>query len=154
MAVVHHHDVETGVRVTEERTWSERFGATQIVAFLIGVFYVVNGVIGVIRTGLNDFTGEKAVVLGLGMTALLALIHIAYGLLALTGLGGDLFARSTMGFLGTVAIIGGIIALAQPTEAMGWSDTNGIVYLITGALALVSMMFAHRAVIEERRTEI
>lgn len=148
MGAVHHRGVVSDV--TREHRWTERIGPAQVISFLIGVFFAVNGLIGVIRAGLNDLPGERTAVLGLSMTALLALIHVAFGLIALTGVGSDLVARSSMGFLGTLAIIAGIVALAEPVQAMGWTDTNGIVYLITGMLALVSMFFAHRIVREDR----
>lgn len=148
MTVTHHHGAVTDV--TAERTWSERLGPAQVIAFLVGVFFIVNGLIGVIRTGIEEFPGPTTEVLGLSMTALLALLHIAYGLIALTGMGSNLVARSIMGLLGAVAIIGGIVALSEPVDAMGWSDTNAIVYLITGAVALISMLFAHYVVTHDR----
>lgn len=148
MGAVHHHGVVRDV--THEQRWVERIGPAQVISFLIGVFFVVNGLIAVLRMGMNDLTGEHTEVLGLTMTPLLALLHIAFGLIALTGVGSDAVARSSMGFLGTVAIIAGIVAMVQPSEAMGWNDTNGIAYLIAGALGLLSMAFAHRIISRER----
>jgi hypothetical protein len=153
MGAVHHHGVSTGVTRHHEERWVERIGPPQVIAFLVGVFFVVNGLIGAIRTGISELPGDTTQVLGLRMTTLLALTHIAFGLVAMLGMTSDLLARSTMGFLGTVAIIGGIVALAQPTETMAWNDTNAIVYLITGAVALVSMAFAHRTIRDQRVIE-
>lgn len=148
MGVVHHRGVVSDV--TREQRWVERIGPAQIISFLIGVFFVVNGLIGVMRTGLDELPGEATQVLGLSMTALLALLHIAFGLIALTGVGSDAVARSSMGFIGTVLIIVGIVALVERAQAMGWREANGITYLIAGTLALISMAFAHRIVRSDR----
>ena len=142
MGAVHHHGVIRDV--TQEHRWVEHLGPPQVISFIIGVFFAVNGLIGLIRTGVNDLPGEPTEVLGLSMTAVLAMIHIAVGLIALTGISSDSVARSSMGFIGTVAIIGGIVALAERVPSMGWTDANAITYLVAGALALISMAFAHR----------
>jgi len=148
MGAVHHHGVIADV--TREERWIERIGIAQVLSFIIGVFFTVNGLIGLIRTGVNDLPGQQTEVLGLSMTAILAMIHIAFGLIALTGVSSDVVARSSMGFLGTVAIIAGIVALVEPVESMGWTNANGIAYLVTGALALISMASAHRIVTRDR----
>lgn len=148
MGAVHHHGVIADV--TRERRWVERIGIAQILSFIIGVFFTVNGLIGLIRTGVEDLSGQQTEVLGLSMTALLAMIHIAFGLIALTGISSDTVARSSMGFVGTVAIIAGIVALAEPLEAMGWTNANAIAYLVTGALALISMISAHQILTRDR----
>lgn len=90
-----------------------------------------------VRAGTSDLTGEAVSVGGLSMTALLAIIHLSLGVVALLGLPGSFAAKSSLGLVGTVLIIGGILAMIQPMEAMGWTDTNGVVYLISGLIGLI-----------------
>jgi hypothetical protein len=134
-----------------EETWRDHIGPAQIAAFVFGVLLTVTGIVGLVRAGTSDLTGEVVTVGGLSMTALLAILHLTLGVLALLGLPGTFAAKSSLGLIGTVLIIGGILALIQPMDAMGWDDTNGIVYLITGLIGLILSLVAPSTQTFQRR---
>jgi hypothetical protein len=134
-----------------EETWRDNIGPAQIVAFVFGVLLTVTGIVGMVRAGTSDLTGEAVTVGGLSMTALLAIIHLSLGVIALLGLPGTFAAKSSLGLVGTVLIIGGILALIQPMEAMGWDDTNGIAYLISGLIGLIVATIAPASQSFQRR---
>lgn len=120
-----------------ESTWREQLGPAQVIAFVFGVLLTVVGIVGLVRAGTDNLTGQTVVVGGLSMTALLAIIHLSLGVISLLGLPGSYAAKSSLAVVGTILVIGGILALIQPMEAMGWTDTNGVVYLIAGLLGII-----------------
>ncbi|HEX9774312.1 MAG TPA: hypothetical protein VGB83_01855 [Actinomycetota bacterium] len=132
---------------------SEPFSVGQGVAFATGIASLVLGAIGLIRAGTADLTGPTTEVAGLRMTGALALAHVVMGLLALLGAGLRSAAVGSLVFVGPAFIVAGIIALAENVEWLGWTDTNGIVYLLAGVLALGgAMLTPDKAVVERRST--
>lgn len=113
------HDV-----VAETATVREPFGISQALAIAIGVFFIVTGAIGLARTGMENLTERSVEVAGLGMTGLLALIHIAIGLLAAVSAASRGASRSMLLFLGPALIAMGSIALAESERQLGWTDTT------------------------------
>lgn len=157
----HDHDVTVRRTAGSDRTvtesWRENIGPSQIVAFVFGIFFVVTGIIGIARAGMDDLTGESVSVAGMEMTGLLALIHVAIGAIALFGVPSIPAAKSSLAMLGTLLVIGGLLALIQPMDSMGWDETNGVLYLIGAVVGLATAMYAyrntqveHREVVEER----
>jgi hypothetical protein len=147
MAVGHHHEmshehVATGVR--------EPFGVGQLLALGMGIFFVVIGAVGLARAGLDDLTSPTVVVAGLGMTPLLALIHLIVGVLALGGAAGRAASRSVLMGFGPIMIAAGIIAMIQDVEALGWNRVNGVAYLVAGGIAIIAAMLTPVAAVEER----
>jgi hypothetical protein len=55
----------------------------QVLAFLVGAFFVVLGVVGFIRTGFNDFAGDGRMLWGFMVNPLHNLVHLAVGVLGL-----------------------------------------------------------------------
>lgn len=148
---IHHGDDRQVEEHSTRESWRDDVGPAQITAFVFGVLLTVTGIVGLVRAGTRDLTGEVVTVGGLHMTALLAIIHLSLGVLALLGLPGTFAAKSSLGLVGTVLIIGGILAMIQPMEAMGWTDANGIVYLIAGLIGLIVAMVTPSGQTFERR---
>ena len=127
----------------------------KIAAFVIGAINVIIGAVALARTGFDAPTSETTTVAGLRMTALLALSHLILGALTLAGATSTLLAKSTLATTGAILVIAGIIALIEPIEALGWNTTNGVVYLVLGAAALIAGMLTterglyHRRVVDE-----
>lgn len=151
MAVQHSHpEHDHGPVVSEAATVREPFGVGQILALAIGVFFVVIGAVGLARAGTDTLTGSRAEVTGLSMTMLLALLHLAIGVVALVGAAGRYAARSSLMFIGPVLVAAGVIALIQRIDALGWNETNGIAYLICGGVAIVAAMLTPLATVSRR----
>ena len=125
----------------ERQPWSP----AQVVAILLGIVFVVLGGITLARTGINShLTSEHVSVAGSVQTQLMGYIELAYGalLLAVGSIPGA--GRSGMSFLGIVALVFGIVVVAQPSSfyhALGIGSGYGIFLIIIGAiLALTAMV--------------
>lgn len=139
--------------VAESASIREPIGVAQALAVAIGVFFIVVGAIGLARTGTRSMTAEQAEVAGLGMTGLLALIHLGVGLFAAIGAATRGTARGIMFFLGPALIALGIIALVEPVRQLGWNGANGIAYLIIGVASVGGALLTPVAAFEQRLTE-
>jgi hypothetical protein len=144
---IHTHDHQA---VGETRAWRERFAVGQVLSLAIGIFWVVIGAVGLARGGMGSWTTPTVEVAGIGMTPLLAGIHLLLGLVGMAGAGSPASARGAMMFLGPVFIAAGIIALIQSVDVLAWTEVNGIAYIIAGAAATLGAMAMPVAAVEER----
>lgn len=155
-----HEDRTAGSRQVESRVIEESdvrrsFGIAQAIAFAFGVANIVVGAVGLARTGTSDLTGSTTEVAGLAMTGALALIHLVLGILVILGVGTPGAAAGSLSFGGTVALVGGIIALIQQVSWLGWTQANGVAYLVMGGIALgAAMVTREREVVEHRTVSI
>ncbi len=153
MAISHspyeHHEHDE-VIASETISVHEPYGAVQIFAAIMGIFFVVIGAVGMARAGLDSLTRPSVEVAGMGMTALLSLIHLGIGVTALASAVSRSAARSSATVLGAGLIAVGIIALIEPVRSMGWTTANGVAYLMTGILAIASAFVTPAAQIGER----
>ncbi|WP_309115309.1 DUF4383 domain-containing protein [Saccharothrix sp.] len=99
----------------------------QVLAGLLGLFFLVAGVAGFVRTGFGDFTGEQhAMLLGFAVNPLHNVVHLAFGVLGLLMATGSGLARlyGWIVFLvyGVVLVWGlmlaGLVAV-NPVERLG-----------------------------------
>jgi hypothetical protein len=118
----------------------EQFSLVQAICLAIGVFFLVIGAVGLARTGVDSLTSPTVEVAGLGMTPLLAMIHLGMGVVACVATVSRFAARSVNLFFGALLLAGGIIVLIQPIAVFGWTDANGIAYLIVGVIAILSTL--------------
>lgn len=139
---VHSQDVEPPHEHATVRSTSmwEQFSVVQAICLAIGVFFLVIGAVGLARTGIDSMTTPTVLVAGLGMTPLLAFIHLGMGVVACVGAVSRFASRSVNLFLGALLLAGGIIALIQPMAIFGWSESNGFAYLIVGVVAILSTL--------------
>lgn len=146
-----HGTVAHGTVTDESASIREPVGIAQAVTLVMGIFFVVIGVVGLARAGLDSLTSPDVEVANMGMTPLLALVHLVVGIIALAGTTTRGAARGVCMFLGPALIALGIVALIQPIRALGYDEINGIVYLIAGVVAITAGMLTPLA-LEERRT--
>jgi hypothetical protein len=158
MAVEHHEHYDDHVHdaapVVDRRVAAVRepFTIVQVLMLAIGIFFIVLGAVGLERAGLHHIDRPRAVVGPFTMTPLLALIHLAIGVIALTGATSPAASRGTAMFLAPILIAGGIVALIQGVRALGWNRADGFVYIITGAVALIGAIVTRTlATYSERR---
>jgi hypothetical protein len=156
-------DGEQVVEQQETRSRGAAWSPAQIVALVIGGAAIVFGVVALARTGLNTdhWTTPTASVLGVEHTPVLALAEIGFGVLmvfAAMGPGG----RPLMALLSAIALAFGIIVVADAWSSSfaHWfavSEINGWLYVVVGAIGLLSatmMPTVHsreRRVVHERR---
>ena len=137
--------------VEQDRASSrEPFSVGQVIALAIGIGLVATGALGLSRAGTNDLTTDAVSVAEMGMTGLLAVIHLMLGAVTIAGVAGRSIARSVLMVLGPTMIFAGAVALVSPSDALGYNDTNGIVYLVSGAVALVGAIATPAVVVTER----
>lgn len=122
---------------TEATSIREPYGISQVFAAAFGTFWIVIGAVGLAR-GDGELTGSSTSLMGMTMTPLLSVVHLGIGILALASAVSRSASRAASTVLGAGLIALGIIALIQPIGEMGWSDANGIAYLISGALAIAA----------------
>src|SRR6266568_6246448 len=107
--VIHRH--------TRRVSWSP----AQVVALIVGLFYGIIGAVALLRTGIHT-DGQDALlhprvsVGGFHHTPLLAMIEVGFGLLCILAGAIPGGGRTTMTFLGTVALGLGIIIVIQPSS--------------------------------------
>lgn len=140
--------------------WVERpriWGARTLCAVL-GLVYLVIGILGLVQTGSGSFEGTESVA-GLGGTTLLNILHTAAGALAL---GAAIAPRTTrlFGFLGLVYFIGlsvySIVALigGAENEPLGISVPSTVLHIaaVLVCVALIVWSTPVREVEAERAT--
>lgn len=144
--------VESGGNIVERDRSSVRepFGIGQVVAMVVGVFFIVTGAVGLARVGDIFGTADATTVAGMRMTGLLGSIMVAIGLIALIGAASRTGARTTMMLLGPALIAFGVVALVQSVPSLGFTTTNGVVYVIAGVVAIIGAIATPRAVVTER----
>ncbi len=135
---------------TRERAWT--FAPGQMVSLIIGVGVIAVGVVALVRAGIDGSLSEPVVeVAGYTHTAWLGIAEIAVGLiLVMAGLGARGRAASVL--IGTLAVIAGVLVLAEPGEMpaeLGLEEAYGWPLIILGAIAAFAAMvfpvwFSHR----------
>lgn len=145
----HAHDAP--VVATETASVREPFGVAQIVCLIAGILFLVLGAIGLARSGFGSLVEPEAEIGTLGATPLLSLIHLFIGIAGLVGATGRSASRSTCMFVGPLLIAGGIIAMIEQVDALGYTSVNGILYLITGIVMIGAAMLTPLVAIEDRR---
>lgn len=155
MAMRHEHDphgtVAAEPAIREETTMREPFSLAQVVTFAAGVANIVFGAIALIRVGTENMTGPTTEVAGLQMTGALAVAHLIIGVLALMGTASRGVAISSLALVGPILIVAGIIALIERVEWLGWTESNGVAYLIMGTIALGTAAFTRDVAFVEQR---
>jgi hypothetical protein len=145
----HEHEFATGSDVVREP-----FRIGQVLALAIGIFFVVIGAVGMARAGLDSLTSPQVEVAGVGMTPLLAMLHLFVGVIALGGAAGRAASRSVLMGFGPLMIAAGIVALIQVVAAFGWNSVNGVAYLVGGGTAIIAAMLTPVATVEERHVVV
>lgn len=126
----------------ERQPWSP----AQIIAIILGIVFVVLGGIALARTGINSHvTSEHVSVAGSMQTQLMGYIELVYGalLLAVGSIPGA--GRGGMSFLGIIALVFGIVVVAQPStfyHPLGIGSGYGIFLIIIGAILAITSMVA------------
>jgi Domain of unknown function (DUF4383) len=142
-------------------TWSP----AQIVGLIVGIGYTALGIIAVVDTGFDTdhLDTPQHVVWHLAHSPLLGAIEIAFGVLMILASLVPGGARVLLSFLGAIALIFGIVVLAEsvPNRLNDWlavTHRNGWLYLISGVVVLLSALFSpsfggehHRVVHEDDR---
>ena len=132
-------------RVAQRSVARPAWSPAQGIALVIGIVYLVLGGIALARTGFTFDALDQADVAGLGHTVWMGLGSLVFGLIVLgTGAmpGAD---RGGLVFAGIVAIAGGIVIAAQSESferVLGVTQTNGVIYAITGVVLLLTAMLA------------
>lgn len=138
--------------VTSERTSvSSPYGIAQILCAALGVFFLVVGAIGLLRSGLGSLTEPSTTIMGMGATPLLSLIHVFIGIIALVSATSRSASRGAAMGVGASLIALGIIAIAEKVPELGWTNGNAAGYLIAGSLALASALLTPAYSVGEQR---
>jgi uncharacterized membrane protein HdeD (DUF308 family) len=143
----------------ERQPWSP----AQLVAIILGIVFAVLGGIALARTGINSHvTSDHVNVIGSIQTQLMGYIELAFGALLLVVGSIPGAGRGGMSFLGIVALVFGIIVVAQPStfyHSLGIGSGYGIFLIVVGAvLAITSMVapiywgFSRRSGVANRRS--
>ncbi len=121
-----------------ERRWA--FDASDIVALLVGLFYLVIGLIALIDLRFDDFPSEAtAEVAGLVHTQIWGIVSIVLGVLLLAGAGGH--GRSTTTFAVALLLVVGIVvvaALDDLDETMATNSAYGWTAIVLGVIVLLA----------------
>lgn len=126
---------------TRERAWT--FAPGQIVSLVVGVGAITIGLVAVIRAGIDGSLSEPVVqVLGYTHTAWLGIGEIVVGLLLLLA-GLDARSRGISVFLGTLAVIAGVLVLAEPArmpDELGLEKDFGWPLIVLGAVVALAAL--------------
>lgn len=121
-----------------ERRWA--FDASDVIALLAGLLFVVIGLIALVELGFDDFPSEATTtVMGLVHTQLVAIVSIVLGLFLLGGAGS--VGRGGSIFAGALALVVGIVVVAanEDLDATIRTDSDyGWLALIVGLVVLVA----------------
>jgi hypothetical protein len=134
---VHHDTVDPAYSArTTERAWT--FAPGQLVSLIIGVGVIAVGLVAIVRAGIDGSLSEPVVnVLGYTHTAWLGIAEVGVGLiLVMAGL--DARGRSVSVFMGALAVIAGVLVLAEPgqmPEELGLEEAYGWPLIILGGIA-------------------
>jgi hypothetical protein len=132
--------------VVSRRVARAPWSPAQFVALAIGIFFIVLGGVAMARTGIHtDAMTRMTQVGGWHHTTWLGAGELVFGLLMLSAGAVPGGMRGLMSFLGVVALGFGIIVVIQPSsfhKTLGVTAGNGWLYVITGAVAVVTAMAA------------
>lgn len=134
------HPRET--RVTPIRAWSP----AQFVAGIIGLILTVMGGVALARIlPTSSLTAETTTVLGIGHTALMAIITLGAGLLFLAEAAAPFDVQPGLVFLGVMSLAFGLIVVIEPAafnEVLGLGETGGWFYAVIGAVSAITGMIS------------
>lgn len=125
----------------ERAPWSP----AQVIAIVLGIVFVVLGGIALARTGIdfNRVTSDHVNVVGSIQTQLMGYLELIFGALLLVAGSIPGAGRGGMSFLGIVALVFGIVVVAQPSSfyhSLGIGSGYGIFLVIAGAILMITAM--------------
>jgi hypothetical protein len=130
-----------GRTTTSHRAWT--FAPGQLVSLLVGVGFVIVGLIALVRAGLDGSLDAPVVeVLGYTHTAWLGIAELGLGLLLILA-GTGAWGRPLSVLLGVAMVIAGVLVLAEPGEMpqeLGLEEGYGWLLVIPGAIVAVAAM--------------
>lgn len=121
----------------DKRVWSP----AQLVAGGVGLLLVVMGAVTLLRGGVDTMTSPTATVLGFAHTPLMSIISIVFGALFLSAAASTLGVRSTLTFLGLLALGFGLVVAIEPGATTAWFGGGrnlGLFYIVMGAGCLLA----------------
>jgi hypothetical protein len=128
-------------RVRDER-WS--ISPTRIIGGIVGVVYLVFGIIGTVRAGIDSTMNRPVVHVGfLDMSAAVSVGILIAGLLLLLG-ASSYAATPLIGAIGVLSLAAGVVGLSATARWMlniGAARNVGWFLLIGGAICMVAMFF-------------
>jgi hypothetical protein len=130
-----------GSSSTTARSWT--FAPGQIVSLIVGVGFVITGLIALVRADLDGSLATPVVeVLGYTHTAWLGIAELGLGaLLILAGTGA--WGRPLSVLLGVAMVIAGVLIVAEPgqmPDELGLEKAYGWPLLISGAVVAVAAL--------------
>jgi hypothetical protein len=139
-------DYSNGDYVADRRVHEERWSISpaRIIGGIVGIVYIVFGIIGTVRAGIDSTMNRPVVHVGfLDMSAAVAVGILIAGLLLL--LGASSFATTPLiGAVGVLSLAAGIVGLAATASWMlkiGAARNVGWFLLIGGAICIAAMFF-------------
>jgi hypothetical protein len=125
----------------ERQPWSP----AQLVSIILGIVFVVLGGIALARTGVdfNRLTSKHVEVAGSTQTQLMGFLELLYGALLLVAGSIPGAGRAGMSFLGIVALVFGIVVVAQPSSffhSLGVGSGYAVFLIVVGAVLMVTAM--------------
>ena len=125
--------------VSERRPWSP----AQLVAIIVGIVFLVLGGIAVARTGVDfhQLTSNHVDVAGSTQTQLTAYLELVFGALLLVVGSIPGAGRAGMTFLGVLALVFGIVVVAQPSSlrrSLGIGQGYAEFLIVVGAVLMVT----------------
>lgn len=138
-----------------ERRWA--LDASDIIALLAGLLFLVMGLLALVELGFTDFPSEEVTdVMGLAHTQLVGIVGIVLGLLLLAGVGS--VGRSVTIFAGALTLVVGIVVVAASEEldatlateeAYGWLAVVVGAIVLLAAIAIPSIATRHERVVDD-----
>jgi hypothetical protein len=118
-----------------------------LVALILGVVFLVLGGVALARTGINfnDVTGTHVRVAGSTQTQLMAYIELGFGALLILAGAIPGAGRGLMSFCGVLALVFGIIVMAQPSSfahSLGIGKGYSTFLIVVGAVLLLTSVIA------------
>jgi hypothetical protein len=134
------------------------FSPAQIIGLIIGIGYVVLGIVAVAKTGFHTdhiYTPQR-IVWHLPHSPLLGVIEIGFGALLIFASVVPGGVRSLMALLGVVALVFGIVVVANAWQSdlhrwLAVTHRSGWVDIIAGSILILATMFAPVVFPERRR---
>ena len=125
----------------ERQPWSP----AQLVSIILGVVFVVLGGIALARTGVDfkRLTSAHVDVAGSTQTQLTGYLELVYGALLLVVGSIPGAGRAGMSFLGILALVFGIIVVAQPStfyHSLGIGSGYAVLLIVVGAILMITAM--------------
>lgn len=137
-----HTGKHSETQISPIRAWSP----AQFVAGIIGLALTVMGGVALARVlPTSSLTAETTTVLGIGHTALMAIIALGAGILFLTEAAAPFDVQPGLVFLGVMSLAFGLIVVIEPAAfdgALGLGETGGWFYAVIGAVSAITGMIS------------